>query len=74
LVLADVSDVREHSALLTVTWLFPRKLDNEVAQAAAIHQAALAAAGMKDRQGLTREILDAVKHTIDPRDILAPDV
>ena len=74
LVLAEVSDVRSDGALLTVIWLFPRKLDNEVAQAAAIHQAALTAAGMKAQQGLQREILDAVKRVIDPKDILAPDV
>jgi alkyldihydroxyacetonephosphate synthase len=74
LVLADVSDVRGDGACLTMTWLFPRKLDDEITQAAAIHQAALAAAGMKAHQGLQREILAAIKHTIDPRDILAPGV
>jgi alkyldihydroxyacetonephosphate synthase len=74
LVLADVSDVRGDGALLTVTWLFPRKLDDEVAQATAIHQAALAAAGIKARQGLQREMLVSIKLTIDPANILAPEV
>jgi len=74
LVLADVSDIRSDGACLTVTWMFPRKLDDEVAQATAIHQAALAAAGIKARQGLQREMLASIKRTIDPANILAPDV
>jgi len=74
LVLADVSDIRGDGACLTVTWMFPRKLNDEVAQATAIHQAALAAVGIKARQGLQREMQDTIKRTIDPANVLAPDV
>jgi alkyldihydroxyacetonephosphate synthase len=74
LVMTRVSDARSDGALVTVTWLFPRKLDDEVAQAAAIRQAALAASGIRVQSGLERDMLDAIKRTIDPRDILAPDV
>lgn len=72
LVLAHVSDVRSHGAALTVTWLFPRKLEEEVTQASAIRQAALALAGGKTAQGLEQQMRRALKHAVDPRDILPP--
>jgi alkyldihydroxyacetonephosphate synthase len=71
LVLARVSDVRSDGALLTVTWLFPRKLQDEIAQATAIHEAAWAA-GKKGRQGLEQDMLDAIRLALDPNGILTP--
>ena len=73
LVLTEVSDVRSDGASVTVTWLFARKLENEVAQATAIRQAALAASGIKARPQLERDMLDAIKHRLDPKNIVAPD-
>ena len=73
LVATEVSDVRRDGASVTVTWLFPRKLEDEVAQAAAIRQAALAAAGIKPRPGLELETLNAIKRVLDPKHILVPD-
>lgn len=72
LVLAQVSDIRSDGALLTVTWLFPRKLDDEVAQASAIRQAALAAVATSVPQGLEQQMRRALKRTVDPRNILPP--
>lgn len=74
LVLTEVSDARSDGASVTVTWLFPRKLEDEVAQATAIRQAALAASGIKARAGLERDMLDAIKHSLDPKNIVAPKV
>jgi alkyldihydroxyacetonephosphate synthase len=71
LVLARVSDVRSDGALLTVTWLFARRLQDEVAQATAIREAALTAE-MKGRQGLEQQMLDAIKLAMDPKNILPP--
>lgn len=73
LVLAHVGDVRSDGASLTVNWLFPRKLEEEVAQAAAIRQAALAAAGIKSPQELELEMRRALKRTLDPKEILPPE-
>jgi alkyldihydroxyacetonephosphate synthase len=70
LVLGHVSDIRSDGAVLTVTWLFPRKLDAEVAQASAIHQAALALAGRKPGHGLEGEMRGAIKRLLDPKNIL----
>jgi FAD/FMN-containing dehydrogenase len=70
LVLGHVSDIRSDGAVLTVTWLFPRKLDAEVVQAGAIHQAALALAGKKPAHGLEREMRGAIKRLLDPNNIL----
>jgi alkyldihydroxyacetonephosphate synthase len=74
LILTQVGDVRSDGASVTVTWLFPRKLEDEVAQAAAIRQAALAASGIRARPGLERDMLDAIKRSLDPQNTVAPDV
>jgi alkyldihydroxyacetonephosphate synthase len=70
LVLGHIGDIRSDGAMLTVTWLFPRKLDAEVAQAGAIHQAALALAGKKPAHALEIEMRGAIKRLLDPKDIL----
>ena len=70
LVLAHIRDIRSDGALLTVTWLFPRRLDDEVGQATAIRQSALAVLGDTASQGLERQMRDALKRTLDPTDIL----
>jgi len=74
LVLTQVSDTRHDGASVTVTWLFPRQLEDEVAQATAIRQAALAASGIRARPGLERDMLDAIKRSLDPKNIVAPEV
>lgn len=71
-VLAHVSDLNADGALFTITWLFARKLEEEIIQASVIRQAALAAAGLKVAQGLEQQMRLALKHTVDPRDILSP--
>jgi alkyldihydroxyacetonephosphate synthase len=71
LVLTEISDARSDGAFMTVTWLFARKLEDEVGQATAIRQAALAASGIKTRPGLEQDMLDAIRHRLDPGNILA---
>jgi alkyldihydroxyacetonephosphate synthase len=73
LVLTHISDARSDGASVTVTWLFARKLEDEVAQATAIRQAALAASGIGPRAGLKRDMLDAIKRSLDPKNILAAE-
>ena len=72
LVLTQISDAHSDGASVTVTWLFARKLEEEIAQATAIRQAALAASGIGTRPGLERDMLDAVKRSLDPKNIVAP--
>jgi alkyldihydroxyacetonephosphate synthase len=72
LVLTQIGDVRSDGASVTVTWLFARKLEDEVAQATAIRRAGLAASGIKARPELEQDMLDAIKRCLDPNDILPP--
>ena len=72
LVLTQISEACSDGASVTVTWLFARKLDDEVGQATAIRQAALAASGMGTRAGLEREMLDAIRRSLDPKNIVTP--
>jgi alkyldihydroxyacetonephosphate synthase len=74
LVLGHVSDIRSDGAMLTITWLFPRKLDAEVAQASAIHQTALALAVRKPAHGLEQQMHGALKRLLDPKNILPGSV
>ncbi|HVV29108.1 MAG TPA: FAD-binding oxidoreductase [Rhizomicrobium sp.] len=71
LVLAHVGHVRPDGANLNVTWLFARALDDEVAQAQAIRDAALAAA-RGGRTALEQEAVHAIKRSLDPAGILNP--
>jgi FAD/FMN-containing dehydrogenase len=57
---------------LTFTWLFPRILDDAIAQARNIRQAALAAARGDASQELNQEVLRGVKAVLDPKGILNP--
>ena len=71
LLLAHVGHVRPDGANLNVTWLFARALDDEVAQAQAIRDAALAAA-RGGRTALEQEAVHAIKRSLDPAGILNP--
>jgi len=71
LVLCHVGAARSDGAVLTFTWLFPRILDNAVAQAQAIRQAALAAAAGENKE-LERDVIGAIKRVLDPGAILNP--
>jgi alkyldihydroxyacetonephosphate synthase len=70
LVLAHVSDVRSDGASLCLTWLFPRQLEDEIAQAVAIRNAALAVIPAKAPQGLEKEMRAMIKRILDPKNIL----
>jgi alkyldihydroxyacetonephosphate synthase len=72
LVLTQISDAHSDGASVTVTWLFARKLEDEIAQATAIRQAALAASRIGTRPGLERDMLDAIRRSLDPKNIVAP--
>jgi alkyldihydroxyacetonephosphate synthase len=74
MVLCHVVHARSDAATLVFTWLFPRILEDGVAQAQAIKQAALNAIAALDdaNQGLARDLLAGVKQTLDPANILNP--
>jgi alkyldihydroxyacetonephosphate synthase len=75
MVLCHVAHARSDAATLVFTWLFPRILEDGVAQAQAIRQAALnviAALGDTDA-GLARDVLAGIKQTLDPAGILNPE-
>ncbi len=72
LVMTQVSDARSDGASVTITWLFARKLEDEVTQATAIRQAALAASGIGTRPALEQDMLDAIKRSLDPKNIVTP--
>lgn len=74
LVLCHVAHARSDAATLVFTWLFPRILEDGVAQAQAIRQAARdAIAALDDADaGLARDVLVGIKQTLDPANILNP--
>ena len=72
LVLCHVGSPRSDGAVLTFTWLFPRILDDAIAQANAIRQAALAAASVESGKDWEREVLAGIKRVVDPGAILNP--
>jgi alkyldihydroxyacetonephosphate synthase len=72
LVLCHVGAARSDGAVLTFTWLFPRILDDAVAQAHSIRQAAVAAASIESSKEWERDILAGIKHVLDPGTILNP--
>jgi len=75
LVLCEVGPARIDGATLTFTWLYPRILDNGLAQAEAIRRAALSAAqGTQASGALAREALIGIKCALDPKSILNPGV
>jgi alkyldihydroxyacetonephosphate synthase len=71
LVLCQVGPAWPDGANLRFTWLFPRKLDDEVVQAETIHRAALAAIRQQDAV-LERDVLGALKQALDLKAILGP--
>jgi len=72
---ADDGSARIDGATLTFTWLYPRILDNGLAQAEAIRRAALSAAqGTQASGALAREALIGIKCALDPKSILNPGV
>ena len=73
LVLCHVGAARPDGAVLTFTWLFPRILDDAIAQARNIRQAALAAAPADDNNELEQEVRRSIKRVLDPSAILNPD-
>ncbi|HWX89955.1 MAG TPA: FAD-binding oxidoreductase, partial [Rhizomicrobium sp.] len=72
LVLCQVGPAWPDGANLTVTWLFPRKLDDEIAQAQTIRAAALAALPTPTGEVLEQGVLRAIKQALDPQGILNP--
>jgi alkyldihydroxyacetonephosphate synthase len=72
LVLCHVGAARSDGAVLTFTWLFPRILDDAIAQAQNIRQAALAAASVQGNSELERDLLGSIKRVLDPGTILNP--
>jgi alkyldihydroxyacetonephosphate synthase len=74
LVLCEVGPARIDGAALTFSWLYPRILDNGLAQAEAIRRAALKAAQGAGNGALAREALIGVKCALDPKAILNPGI
>jgi alkyldihydroxyacetonephosphate synthase len=72
LVLCHVGPGRPEGATMTFTWLFARRLGEEIAQARSIRQAALAASAMPVAGAVEREVLRSVKAALDPKTILNP--
>jgi len=72
LVLCHVGAARADGAVLTFSWLFPRILEDGVAQAQAIRHAALAAASIEESKELEREAAGGIKRVLDPQAILNP--
>jgi alkyldihydroxyacetonephosphate synthase len=72
LVLAQVAGARHDGADLCCSFIFPRRLDGDIAQAQAVRQAALDVLGAQARAGspLETDIRRAVKSVLDPKNIL----
>jgi alkyldihydroxyacetonephosphate synthase len=70
LVLCQVGPAWPVGAKLRFTWLYPRKLEQEVTQAETIHRAALATAGRRD-EGLEPVVLRSIQQALDPKAILS---
>ena len=70
LVLAQITDARHDGATLTCTFLFPRLLNGDVAQAQAVRQAALDVLAAQNQPAELRRAIGAV---LDPAGILASD-
>jgi hypothetical protein len=57
---------------MTFTWLFPRNLEDGIAQAQNIRRAALAVAQYSGHGTLEQEGLRSIKRSLDPKAILNP--
>lgn len=71
LVLAQVSGARADGADITFTCIYPRKLDDALAQAQAIHQAGLDCVSPPP-DAPSRLAMRATKQALDPENILGP--
>ena len=58
---------------LALTYIFPRQLGNELPQWENLQKAAQLAAGSKTDNSLEKEVLTALKKTVDPKGILGVD-
>ena len=76
LVFCQVGPARPEGATLTFTWAYPRILEDAIAQAQNIRQAALAASTAHAQQSetLERAVLRGVKAATDPQGILNPGI
>jgi alkyldihydroxyacetonephosphate synthase len=72
LVLCHVGSARADGAVLTFTWLFPRILEDAIAQAHNIRQAALTAAAIGSGEKWERDVFCGIKRVLDPKAILNP--
>jgi len=74
LVQAHVGSPSPDGARLTFSWLYPRKLEDEIAQAESIRRALLAAIAARSGSidELQRDVLRSVKQALDPKRILNP--
>jgi alkyldihydroxyacetonephosphate synthase len=70
LVMAEVSHADAQGARLTLTWAYPRKLEDEAAQALAIARAVQAAKGLPAEEELKQQMLRAIRQTLDPKNVL----
>jgi alkyldihydroxyacetonephosphate synthase len=70
LVLAEVTHADAQGARLTLTWAYPRRLEDEMAQADAIARAVQAAVGAPAEDALKQEMLRAIRQTLDPKNVL----
>jgi alkyldihydroxyacetonephosphate synthase len=72
LALCEVGPARADGAIMTFTWLFPRNLEDGIAQAQGIRRAALVAAQGSGSGTLEQEVLRSIKRSLDPKAILNP--
>ncbi|MES2473608.1 MAG: FAD-binding protein [Pseudomonadota bacterium] len=73
LVLAQTTDARHEGAHLTCTFMFPRLLNGDVAQAQAVRQTALDVLTAHNRSPRETELRRAIAAVLDPSGILASD-
>jgi alkyldihydroxyacetonephosphate synthase len=71
LVLADVSGTRPDGATLTLTAIYPRKLDDAMAQAESVHKAGMTALA-SPLDAPSQAARAAIKQALDPKNILPP--
>jgi alkyldihydroxyacetonephosphate synthase len=74
LVLCEVGPARTDGATMTFTWLFPRNLEDGIAQAQNIRRAALAAAKNEGSGTLEQDVLRGIRQGLDPKAILNPGI
>lgn len=72
LVVGRITGARPDGADLTCTFIFPRRLNGDVAQAQAVRQAALDVIAAQSRASSTLEndVLRALKSVLDPKNVL----